>query len=72
MILITMIVFVGVIVSVLLELLRHRWKGHTFWKVWKWVNELSFLIFLMIERTSVSVLTITSLYPILARNRLVI
>jgi hypothetical protein len=56
----------------LLEFLRHGWKSNTFWQVWKGVNELSLLYLFMIERATISILTLTSLRPIFAGNRLVI
>lgn len=56
----------------LLEFFRHGWKGHTFWKIRKWINKASRLNLLVIERAALTKLASTCLGPVLAWNRLVV
>lgn len=60
------------VLSVLLQLLWHWWKSHTLWKVWKWIDQSSFLAIVVEERATVSELALTGLTEVLAWLSLVV
>lgn len=60
------------LVVVVLHLLRHWRKSHTFWEVWKWIDELSSLLLGMIERASLSELALSFVEEVLAWFSLVV
>ena len=57
---------------VVLELLWHWWESHSFWKIWKRIDELSSFDVGMEERATISELAFTSLEPVSAWLSLVI
>lgn len=49
-----------------LDLLWHWWKSHSFWKIWKWVNQSSLLLVVVIEGASIAKLAFSCFKPVLA------
>ena len=54
------------LILVVLHLLWHWRESHSFWEVWKWVNELSSLLLRVIERASLSKLALSFVEEVLA------
>jgi hypothetical protein len=67
------VVVVATFISVVvLHLLWHWGEGHTFWKVGEWVNELSPLLFIVVEGASITELALSFSYEVFAWLSLVV
>lgn len=63
---------VGFVRSEILQFFRHWRKGHASWQVWKWVDELSPFLVIVVEGAAISELTVAFFGPVSARNSLVV
>jgi hypothetical protein len=43
------VIKVSTLVASLMIPLRHRWQGHSLWQIWKRVDQLSPLLFAVVE-----------------------
>ena len=68
----TSVVVVTLASVVVLHLLWHWWEGHTIWEVWKWVDQLSSLFLVVVERAAFTELALTFIEEVLAWLSLVV
>lgn len=62
----------GFVLSEILQLFWHWGKGHSSWEIWKWVDELSSFLVIVVEGAAISELTVALFGPVSARNGLVV
>lgn len=66
------LVIVVVSPSVVLQLLRHWRESHSFWEVWKRIDELSLLLLVVVEGAAITELAFSVIEEVLARHGLVV
>lgn len=62
----------GFVLSEILQLFGHWGKSHSSWEIWKWVDELSSFLVIVVEGAAISELTFAFFGPVSARNSLVV